>query len=333
MPTLSSDKLSYINACLERASEAYYKGKPIMSDEQFDSMAELVNYGSVGYKPSKGARGKHKFPLFSLNKYYPGEGKNPLMEYMGAKIESPKLFGAAISLLYSFNCLVSALTRGDGIEGEDIFDKIITGTVKGIPLTLADPDHDNPMTIQVTGEVVARSDIPNSRNYVSGALNLKSLEEFATRELRFIAYDANPSAFLYNVTLGNLKVLGFDTVLDSDWSEYPQDGRVIRVNDTADFNKLGFTSKHPRGAYALKIRKEGKTTTLREVLWQTGKSGKVTPVAIFDPVELGGAMVTRATLNNGAYIKLLDLNIGDSIEIQRAGEIIPQVVRKISNEL
>lgn len=329
---LSSDKVAYIQACLDRASEAYYKGKPIMSDEQFDAMADMIKYNKVGHTKVTN-KGKHKWPLYSLNKYYPGEGKNPLMDYSKPKIETPKLDGAAISLLYNFNVLVGALTRGDGVEGENIFDKVLTGTIKGIPLTLPDPEGDNPMSMQVTGEVVAKSSIDNARNYVSGALHLNSLEEFSTRELQFVAYGVEPKSQMYSTDMSNIASLGFDTVLGSDWSEYPHDGRVIRVNDNSDFDDLGYTSKHPRGAYALKIRKEGKTTTLREVLWQTGKSGKVTPVAIFDPVELGGAMVTRATLNNGAYIKMLDLNIGDSIEVQRAGEIIPQVVRKVSNEL
>ena len=328
MPVITPDKVQFITSVLERASEAYYKGRPILSDAQYDRLEDLVRYDTVGYKNIQGVKGKHAFPLYSLNKYYPGEGKNPLSDYTGAKVDSPKLDGAAISLLYSRGILVAALTRGDGAEGEDIFDKASSGVIKGIPAFI-EQDDDLPLLMQITGEVVAKASIPNSRNYVSGALGLKSLEEFATRELRFIAYDCYPSAFQYTTTLCNIKTLGFDVVTDSDWSEYPQDGRVVRVNATRDFDNMGYTSKFPRGAYALKVRKEGKETTLREVIWQTGKSGKVTPVAIFDPVDLGGASVTRATLNNPAYIKALDLAIGDTIEVARAGEIIPQVIRKV----
>lgn len=322
---LSKDKIVYIQACLDRASEAYYKGKPIMSDEQFDAMSDLVNYDKVGHKRVV-YKVKHKWPLYSLNKYYPGEGKNPLMEYSKPKIESPKLDGAAISLLYNFNVLVAAATRGDGIEGEDIFDKVLTGTIKGIPLTLPDPEGDNPMSMQVTGEVVAKSSIDNARNYVSGALHLNSLEEFATRELQFVAYGVEPKSQMYSTDLSNMSELGFNTVADSDWSEYPQDGRVIRVNDNSDFDSMGYTSKHPRGAYALKVRKESVPSILREVIFQTGKSGKVTPVAIFDPINIGGAIITRATLNNPAYIRALDLDIGDTVHVIRSGEIIPCIV-------
>lgn len=322
---LTPDRVAYIKAVMDRASVAYYTGKPIMSDAQFDSLADLVNYDTVGYKGISGVKGKHRWPLYSLNKYYPGEGKNPLADYSKPKVESPKLDGAAISLLYVNGALVAALTRGDGVEGEDIFAKAMSGTIIGIP-TMFSADDDTPNVLQVTGEVVAKADIPNSRNYVSGALGLKSLEEFATRELRFIAYGVMPTSAWYNVDMSNLRQLGFDTVLDSDWLEYPQDGRVVRVNDNGDFDALGYTSKHPRGAYALKLRKESVPSILREVIFQTGKSGKVTPVAIFDPINIGGATITRATLNNTAYIKALDLDIGDIVHVIRSGEIIPCIV-------
>lgn len=321
---------SALQSFLDGASDAYYKGKPVISDEQFDYLADLIGYSKVGHKNLTN-KGIHYKRMYSLAKYYPGEGKMPLSDYTGVKVTSPKLDGAAISLLYVKGVLIQALTRGDGIEGEVITDKVLTGTIKGIPLFLVDYE-DLPNKLQVTGEVVAHKDIPNSRNYVSGALGLKSVEEFKTRELTFIAYDSMPQQFLYTIAMSTLKSLGFNTVTDSDWEQFPQDGQVVRVNCIRDFEALGYTAKHPKGAYALKTRKEGKVTILREVIWQTGKSGKVTPVAIFDPVELGGAMVVRATLNNDAYIRALDLNIGDFIEIQRAGEIIPQVVRKVSQE-
>ncbi len=320
-----------IKAFLDSASEAYYHGKPIISDSQFDNLAELIGYSTVGTKSLYGKTGLHYKTLYSLNKYYPGEGKCPLMDYTGPKSDTPKLDGAAISLLYVKGMLVQALTRGDGVEGEVITDKVLSGSINWIPLVLEN-DIDLPNKLQISGEVVALNTVSNARNYVSGALNLKDLEEFKTRELYFVAYDSFPEAFNYNVTLSNLAQLGFCTVNASEWEQFPQDGRVIRVIDSHTFNEMGFTSKAPRGAYALKIRKEGKVTTLRDVVWQTGKSGKITPVAIFDPVELGGAKVTKATLNNPAYIQSLDLHIGDLVEIQRSGEIIPQVVRKVSQE-
>ena len=123
---------------------------------------------------------------------------------------------------------------------------------------------------------------------------------------------------------------GFCTVQDKNLMEiFPTDGVVFRVNSNADFEALGHTSKHPRGAYARKERSECVETVLVGVEWQVGKSGKVTPVAILEPVLVGDAMVSRATLNNPAFIETLDLRIGDRVAIRRAGEIIPQIVHKV----
>jgi DNA ligase (NAD+) len=111
---------------------------------------------------------------------------------------------------------------------------------------------------------------------------------------------------------------------------FPEDGRVFRVNYNPRFYELGFTSHHPRGAYALKTREEGVVTTLLDVIWQTGKSGKVTPVAILEPVEIEEAKISRATLNNMAYIEELNLEIGCKVEVIRAGKIIPCIVSRVS---
>jgi DNA ligase (NAD+) len=127
-----------------------------------------------------------------------------------------------------------------------------------------------------------------------------------------------------------LKSEGFNTVKDAEIHNiYPCDGIVHRINNNEDFYDLGYTSKHPRGAYALKERGVAVETTLLNVEWQVGKSGKVTPVAILAPIMVGDAEVSRATLNNIAFIRALDLHIGDTVGIVRAGEIIPQVTHKV----
>ena len=104
---------------------------------------------------------------------------------------------------------------------------------------------------------------------------------------------------------------------------------MFRVNDTQVFQDLGYTAKHPRGAYAKKERAAHVETKLLDVEWQVGKSGKVTPVAILEPVYIGDALVSRATLNNPGFIEMLDLQIGDTVAIIRSGEIIPCILHKV----
>lgn len=311
---------------LDSASAAYYSGNPIISDNQFDYLAELIQYNKVGARVlSKTA--KHAIPLLSLQKFYPGEGKAPLAEYTKQKITTPKLDGAAVSHYYIEGQLVQSLTRGDGIEGQIITDKMLLSCIVGSTI-------DYTLPLQITGEIVASKDIPNSRNYASGALNLNDLNEFSSRELYFVAYDCSAEFEYYSQKLEFLRSLGFKTVADEEFcANFPHDGIVTRVNLEKDYAELGSTSKHPRGAYATKSRSSGLRTTLREVIWQTGKSGKITPVAIFDPICIDGANITRATLNNPGYIRALNLDIGDFLYIERAGNIIPCVLRSEKNDL
>lgn len=308
---------------LDFASKKYYEGSPVITDDEWDKLAEEHNYENVGHNVQHGV--PHKFRLYSLKKFYVGE-KEPTLT--GDKVQTPKLDGAAISLLYVGGKLVMALTRGDGKRGEDITDKMrfmycVTQTIN---MTA---------TLQVTGEVVARKEIPNARNYAAGALNLKDMDEFRKRELIFIAYgvQANPdkSGFYatYREDMHELGKLGFNTVIEQNWEDYPQDGKVFRLNRNSDFDAAGFTSSHPRGAYALKIRGEGIRTVLERVDWQVGRSGVVSPVAILKPVLVGDATVSRATLHNIKYINDLGLEEGCEVEIIRSGEIIPRVVRRV----
>lgn len=308
---------------LDDASAAYYNGNPLISDEQFDYLADMIGYNRVGSVP-KSKKGKHLFPMYSLLKYYPGEGKVPLLEYVKHKVKTPKLDGAAISLQYVGGQLVQGLTRGDGVEGELITDKLLISSL--VPHNIEDTAH-----VQITGEVVAPKTIANARNYAAGALGLNDAQEFLNRELYFVAYDVDGSSTkfdYYTQRLEYLKALGFNTVLDTEFCDnFRHDGVVTRVNSNDDFVKLGYTSKHPRGAFATKQRNAGVPSILKEVVWQTGKSGKVTPVAIFEPVVIDDANISRATLNNPGYIRALDLDIGDTVYIARSGDIIPQVVR------
>jgi DNA ligase (NAD+) len=307
---------------LDNCSRHYYNGDPIISDEVFDRLADSIGYSKIGAKQHEHIQ-KHYYPLYSLQKFYEGEGKvNPLEGEKDVSI-SPKLDGAAISILYVNGELVRVLTRGDGIEGTDITDKFIGSTL--IPQTL---HHSG--VLQITGEVAAPAVVPNSRNYAAGALNLKDRNEFKTRSVEVFVYGMQPTYNeTYNEDIAMLKRMGFNTVKDDLITEiYPTDGVVFRVNNNKRFAELGYTSLFPRGAYALKTRGEAVETTILDVVWQTGKSGKVTPVAILEPVMIGDALVSRATLNNPGFIEMLDIQIGSKVNVIRSGDIIPCIISK-----
>ena len=314
--------MNKIKDFLDEASIQYYAGSPIITDEQFDTLAESIGYSAVG-APQHEDTSPHYHRMYSLQKYYVDEGAVPLPDHKN-KSMTPKLDGAAVSLLYVNGALVQALTRGDGVEGKIVTQKFLN--TKLVPTKI---NHKG--ILQVSGEVCAPKHVENARNYAAGALNLNSVDEFRTRSIEFFAYGVYPYLTEeFTSDLQALKKLGFSTVQDRNLSEiYPTDGLVFRVNNNADFDVLGHTSKHPRGAYAQKERSAHVETTLLSVEWQVGKSGKVTPVAILTPVLIGDALVSRATLNNGEFIKTLDLRIGDRVAVRRAGEIIPQVLHKV----
>ena len=309
---------------LEKASEAYYTGNPIISDEEFDYLADLVNYNKVGYSSAAVVeKGQHKFKMFSLQKFYNKKDAPSFVD----EVVTVKLDGAAISLLYYNGLLVQATTRGDGVEGEKIGHK-----VHYIPGCL-DKAELGPGFIQLNGEVVAPKTVENARNYASGALHLKNAEEIKTRDLKFIVHGTYPYRHdTYEQDLANLEKLGFFVVDNPVWKDiYPTDGMVVRENNNDKYEAYGYTAKHPKGAYALKDASEVATipTTLKDVVWQVGAGGKVTPVAIFDEVEIEGAKISRATLHNAGYIEELDLHLGDTLLITRRGGIIPYVAGKL----
>lgn len=310
---------------LDYASSKYYAGDPIISDEEFDKLAEYHGYESVG-APVVGDRIAHAFPMWSLQKCYDDE---PMISFgTGAVVAAtPKLDGAAVANYYVYGKHVLSLTRGDGKEGLDITDKMRT-------LVPQEIQYGEVQLLQVTGEVVAPKSIDNARNYAAGALNLKSVEEFETRDLAFVAYGITPNqsdTWTADMTKLHLQC-EFKTVYTCEpayLEQFPQDGAVFRLDNYDKFYELGYTSKHPRGAFALKERKGGVITKLLDVEWQVGRSGVVSPVAILEPVIIGEATVARATLHNMKYIQDLDLELGCLVEVIRSGEIIPRVVRRI----
>ena len=315
--------MNKIKDYLDAASAAYFAGKPFISDEVFDRLAESAGYYEVGAKQHQNVV-KHYFPLYSLQKYYEDEGVAPLQEYAN-KVASPKLDGACIAGLYIDGNLVQAATRGDGIEGQDITQLILSRP------DLMPPTIPYEGVVQVSGEIAAPSSIENARNYAAGALSLKDVNEFRTRAISFFAYGVFPYfGKSYREDMQQLEKLGFTTIFEPEIHKiYPCDGVVFRIDSNDTFQSLGYTAKHPRAAYAMKQRSEAVETKILAVEWQVGRTGKVTPVAILEPVKIGDALVSRATLNNPGFIQMLNLQIGDTVGVIRAGEIIPCITHKV----
>ena len=307
------------------AKQYYEGGNSPLTDPEWDALYDGLE--EIGYTPESGV--PHKYQMYSLQKTFDNE---ELESWLRVKHEgqlvtcTPKLDGAAVSIMYRDGNLSSALTRGNGKIGLDILNKI---------QYLVPTKINYLKEIQIDGEVVAPTSIPNARNYAAGSLNLKDPLEFKARcnERRFVAYDMRPYFIESWVdVLQMVESFGISTVYSIDASLYPQDGKVFRLDDTKYWSEQGFTAHHPRGSLAFKEQKDGVITTLKDVEWQTGKSGVVTPVAILEPVMIGDALVQRATLHNMAHIEQLGLEIGCKVEVIRSGEIIPRIVRRVEEK-
>ncbi|HEY2787627.1 MAG TPA: NAD-dependent DNA ligase LigA [Fimbriiglobus sp.] len=275
-----------------------------------------------------------------------------------------KIDGVAMSLTYEEGLLTVAATRGDGERGDDVTHNV--RTMPGVPLRL-DTDKP-PKLFEVRGEAyMTRSDLvrnnrirvergeepaANTRNFTAGSLKQLDPKKTAERKLRLFAYALGAVEGIalksHVECLDTLRKFGFpvnehakkcDTIeavveYCNSWSEkrhalpYDTDGMVIKVDDYAQRDRLGYTSKFPRWARAYKFAAEQAMTRLARIEVQVGRTGKLTPVAHFDPpVQLAGTTVSRATLHNADEIERKDVRIGDTIVVEKAGEIIPQVVR------
>jgi len=306
---------------LEKASAMYYSGTPILSDAEFDALARLYNYDTVGHTVTDGI--PHLYKMYSLQKVF---DLNAVEASTSPMVRTPKLDGAAVSLQYVNGHIAQALTRGDGNLGRDITLKL----EELVPNVISIKGK-----LQITGEVVAPDTITNARNFAAGSLNLKDLLEFRSRckDLVFVAYDIQGVEYeRLSEAMDHLAQNGFEVITHFDATGYPTDGEVFRVDNYDAFYRMGYTAHHPRGAFALKEQKDGVITELLDVVWQVGKSGVVSPVAILEPVEVGDALVSRATLHNIEYIRSLNLEIGCSVEVIRSGEIIPRIVRRVDVE-
>lgn len=287
----------------------------------------------------------------------------------GSKVEyvmEPKIDGLACSLIYENGKLVRAATRGDGVVGENVTANV--RTIRSIPLTLKVPDGETvPELLDVRGEVYmprqafmrlneqraerGESEFANPRNAAAGSLRQLDPQVTASRSLSFFAYylvgeGAQPK---HSESLALLAHYGFKVsenykVVENideaikyigDFNElrqglsYDTDGAVIKVNDVYQQRILGATGKDPRWATAYKYPPEQAETTLEDIDWRVGRTGVLTPTAVLAPVKLSGSVISRATLHNEDFIRAKDIRIGDRVVINKAGEIIPEVLRVV----
>jgi len=281
-----------------------------------------------------------------------------------------KIDGLAISLTYENGILVTAATRGDGLVGEDVTHNV--KTIKSVPLRINPPSGKFPSVIEVRGEIYLpkegfkklneeREDMElvpfaNPRNAAAGSIRQLDPKVAAKRPLSTFIYGigyvegiqfethhevlefykacgfrVNPHIKLFN---------SFDDVIDycMSWREkrdllpYEIDGMVIKVNSLQFQKMLGSTAKNPRWAIAYKFPAEQKVSVIEDIIVSVGRTGILTPNAVLKPVNIAGSTVSRATLHNEDYIKEKDIRIGDSVIVQKAGDIIPEVVEVIKEK-
>lgn len=287
----------------------------------------------------------------------------------GSKVEyvmEPKIDGLACSLIYENGKLVRAATRGDGVVGENVTANV--RTIRSIPLTLKVPEGEAvPELLDVRGEVYmprqafmrlneqraerGESEFANPRNAAAGSLRQLDPQVTASRSLSFFAYyligeGAQPkhseslallARYGFKVSENYKVVENIDEAIKyiGDFNElrqglsYDTDGAVIKVNDVYQQRILGATGKDPRWATAYKYPPEQAETTLEDIDWRVGRTGVLTPTAVLTPVKLSGSVISRATLHNEDFIRAKDIRIGDSVVINKAGEIIPEVLRVV----
>ena len=320
------------NTVLKHSHSYYDSSVSVISDAEWDKLYEKLEAveQAQGWRDSdsptlkvggKAGKVKHPFKLYSLRKEYDLEAIDEDFD-----IITPKIDGANLSLIYKRGKLKLALTRGDGEMGENVTH--LAMEISNIPIKI---DTEIELLV-VNGECLTDKPVENYRNYVSGALGLKSAKEFKEREIIFVAHDSLGFEINYTNRMAVLSNMGFFTVLDEKAKDYPQDGIVYRINDFKKCIKLGYTSKYPRFAIALKEREaETAITTLQDVVWVIGRTGTVNPTGIIDPVTLDDATISRVTLHNLGIIEQHSLGLGDTIEIERAGGVIPKFLRVIEH--
>ena len=363
----------------------YVLNQPTIDDQEFDRlMRELQDLEAKHpelYDPNSPTQRvgsdlnqefrqvAHKYPMLSLANTYSEQEVAEWYESVKKGLGGDdfdvccemKYDGLSISLTYENGRLVRAVTRGDGVQGDDVTENV--KTIRSIPLVLTGNAY--PQEFEIRGEILMpwvvferlnaereAAEEPlfaNPRNAASGTLKSQKSELVASRQLDAYLYyllgEELPSdghyenlqtaaSWGFKISQGMRKVKTLQEIYDfirywdTERKNLPvaTDGIVLKVNSQRQQRALGFTAKSPRWAIAYKFKAERACTRLNEVTYQVGRTGAVTPVANMDPVQLAGTTVKRATLNNEDFIRSFDLHIGDYVYVEKGGEIIPKIV-------
>ena len=381
-----TSRILQLREALHEHNHRYYVlNQPVISDQEFDFlMRELQDLEAkhpdmydansptqrVGSDLNKEfVQVAHKYPMLSLANTY---NRQEVQDFYNSIVKGlhgepfdicceMKYDGLSISLTYQQGRLVRAVTRGDGVRGDDVTDNV--KTIRSIPLVLT--GNDWPSEFEIRGEILMPWQVferlnaereaaeeplfANPRNAASGTLKSQNSALVASRHLDAYLYymlgDNLPCDSHYDnlmkarewgfkISEGMQKVNSLQGILDyiNLWDEQRHglpvatDGIVLKVNSHRQQRALGYTAKSPRWAIAYKFKAERVCTRLDEVTFQVGRTGAVTPVANMEPVQLAGTTVKRATLNNEDFIRSLDLQIGDYVYVEKGGEIIPKIV-------
>lgn len=382
-----TDRILTLRKELERHNYNYYvKNAPEISDREFDDMMhELIvleqRHPEMADPNSPTSRVgsdltedfeqvAHRYPMLSLGNTYNRDDVRAFYERVAQGLGGEpfdicmelKFDGLGISLWYEDGQLVRALTRGDGVRGDDVTANV--RTIRSIPLVVPQ-ETGRPASFEIRGEILmpwksfealnqqreAREEplFANPRNAASGTLKSKDSRVVSQRRLDAYLYYLLGDGAVGDSHYANLQlartwgfkisesmklghslqdVFDFIDYWDTERRSLPvaTDGIVLKVDSLRQQRQLGFTAKSPRWAIAYKFQAERALTRLREVTFQVGRTGAVTPVANMDPVLLAGTIVKRASLHNADIIRQLDLRLGDMVYVEKAGEIIPQIV-------
>ena len=367
---------------LQDFNEAYYdKSSPLISDSEYDDLKkEILNLEKkykflndpkspskiVGFKPSKNFKKvKHKVPMLSLSNAFDEKDlinfEKKIKNYLDLNIDylleystEPKIDGISASLKYINGKFIQGLSRGDGNEGEDITNNLLT--IKDIPKKLNSKNI--PKEIDIRGEVfISNNDFKklslkfaNPRNAASGSLRQKNPKATSNIPLKFIAYtygyedglkSETQTDFIkqldiwgFKINPYNKKIVGIKNLLKTHESlenqrseiEFDIDGLVYKVNDFKLQKRLGFVANAPRWAIAHKFAANSSVSKILDIEIQIGRTGALTPVAKIKPVNIGGVVVSNATLHNEDEINRKDIRVNDTVVIERAGDVIPHVI-------
>ena len=363
----------------------YVLNQPTIGDQEFDFMMkelqelearhpELYDANSPSQRvgsdlQSEFQQVKHRYPMLSLANTYSEQDVREWYESVSKGLAGEpfevccemKYDGLSISLTYVDGALTQEVTRGDGVQGDDVTANV--KTIRSIPLVL--PGTGYPQEFEIRGEILMpwssferlnkereAAEEPlfaNPRNAASGTLKSLDSRVVAQRQLDAYLYyllgETLPAeghyenleaarSWGFKISEGMRKVHSVEEVMDfinywdKERKELPvsTDGIVLKVNSLRQQRSLGYTAKNPRWAIAYKFKAERESTRLLEVTYQVGRTGAVTPVANMEPVQLAGTTVRRATLNNEDFIRSFDLHIGDMVYVEKGGEIIPKIV-------